>query len=171
MYPNRIRTYPIRIQIRIRISGRFRAFPTRFVPVSLFDTGYAGIFAFPCILGMDEFLHKNEDLVYNISLILRLLNDLGTSVRRCCFINPMLHERSECFRRIARKHIKCMIDNAWKKINEKCFTQVPDISSFFNITTNIAPVGHSLYQDRDGFGDQEQGTRGKIQTLLVEPLS
>ncbi|KAM5588557.1 hypothetical protein ABKV19_006823 [Rosa sericea] len=28
---------------------------------------------------MDEFLHKNEDLVYNISLILRLLNDLGTS--------------------------------------------------------------------------------------------
>ncbi|XP_062011734.1 (E,E)-alpha-farnesene synthase-like isoform X1 [Rosa rugosa] len=125
---------------------------------------------------MDQFLHKNEDLVYNISLILRLLNDLGTSAAE--------QERGDaassilCYMRevnaseeIARKHIKDMIDNAWKKINEKCFTQVPEISSFINITTNIARVGHNLYQDGDGFGDQEQGTRGHIQSLLVEPLS
>ncbi|XP_062013371.1 (E,E)-alpha-farnesene synthase-like [Rosa rugosa] len=123
-----------------------------------------------------DFLHKNEDLVYNISLILRLLNDLGTSAAEqergdaassiLCYM-----KEANASEEIARKHIKGMIDNAWKKINEKCFTQMPEISSFINIMTNIARVGHSLYQDGDGFGDQEHGTRGQIQSLLVEPLS
>lgn len=72
---------------------------------------------------------------------------------------------------IARENIKGMIDNAWKKVNEKCFTTYgPEMSSFINITTNIARVGHSLYQDGDGFGEQERGTRSQIQSLLVEPL-
>ncbi|PRQ56023.1 putative alpha-farnesene synthase [Rosa chinensis] len=108
------------------------------------------------IKNMADFLHKNEDLVYNISLILRLLNDLGTFARGnaassiLCYMREV-HSSEE----IARKHIKGKIDNAWKKINEKRFTQVPEISSFINITTNIARVGHSLYQDGDGFGDQE----------------
>ncbi|XP_004309672.1 PREDICTED: (E,E)-alpha-farnesene synthase-like isoform X2 [Fragaria vesca subsp. vesca] len=127
--------------------------------------------------GVDDSLHMNEDLVYNISVILRLLNDLGTSAAE--------QERGDaassilCYKRemnvseeIARKNIKSMIDNAWKKINENCLTRNPKISSsYINITTNIARVGHILYQDGDGFGDQEQGTRALIQSLLVEPLS
>ncbi|XP_050371254.1 (E,E)-alpha-farnesene synthase-like [Argentina anserina] len=127
--------------------------------------------------GIDDFLHMNEDLVYNISVILRLLNDLGTSAAEqergdaassvLCYMREM-----NVSEEIARKKIKNMIDNAWKKINAKCFSRVPGISSFLNITTNIARVGHSLYQDGDGFGDQEQGTRGRqILSLLAEPLS
>ncbi|CAB4275889.1 unnamed protein product [Prunus armeniaca] len=126
-----------------------------------------------------DFLHKNEDLVYNLSLIVRLSNDLGTSAAE--------QERGDapsailCYMRevnvcedIAKKNIKDMIENAWKKINGKCLRtpQVPSLSPFINITTNIARVAHSLYQqDGDGFGDQEQGTRIlMIQSLLVQPL-
>ncbi|KAL6197554.1 hypothetical protein ACLB2K_033162 [Fragaria x ananassa] len=127
--------------------------------------------------GVDDFLHMNEDLLYNISVILRLLNDLGTSAAEqergdaassiLCYMREM-----NVSEEIARKNIKSMIDNAWKKINENCFARNPKISSsYINITTNIARVGHSLYQDGDGFGDQEQGTRELIQSLLVEPLS
>ncbi|PQP92169.1 (E E)-alpha-farnesene synthase isoform X2 [Prunus yedoensis var. nudiflora] len=126
-----------------------------------------------------DFLHKNEDLVYNMSLIVRLTNDLGTSAAE--------QERGDapsailCYMRevnvcedIAEKNIKDMIESAWKKINGKCLRtpQVPSLSPFINITTNIVRVAHSLYQNNgDGFGDQEQGTRILlIQSLLVQPL-
>ncbi|CAN6552882.1 unnamed protein product [Malus baccata var. baccata] len=80
----------------------------------------------------------------------------------------MLLERSEN----ARKNIKGMIDKAWKKINGKCFTttHVAFLSSFSNTATNMARVAHSLYQDGDGFGDQEKGTRTHLLSLLFEPL-
>nr|ACC94157.1 alpha-farnesene synthase [Pyrus pyrifolia] len=126
---------------------------------------------------MADFLHKNEDLLYNLSLIVRLNNDLGTSAAE--------QERGDspssivCYMRevnaseeIARKNIKGMIDNAWKKVNGKCFTtnQVPFLSSFMNNATNMARVAHSLYKDGDGFGDQEKGPRTHILSLLFQPL-
>ncbi|XP_048446960.1 (E,E)-alpha-farnesene synthase-like isoform X3 [Pyrus x bretschneideri] len=126
---------------------------------------------------MADFLHKNEDLLYNLSLIVRLNNDLGTSAAE--------QERGDspssivCYMRevntseeIARKNIKGMIDNAWKKVNGKCFTtnQVPFLSSFMNNATNMARVAHSLYKDGDGFGDQEKGPRTHILSILFQPL-
>ncbi|BFG28580.1 hypothetical protein CerSpe_148540 [Prunus speciosa] len=125
-----------------------------------------------------DFLHKNEDLVHNISLIVRLTNDLGTSVAEqergdapsaiLCYMREMNASEDT-----AEAKIKGMIDNAWKKINGKCLTtpqQMPFLSPFINnIATNIARMAHSLYQAGDGFGDQEQGSR-LIQSVLVEPL-
>ncbi|KAI5332483.1 hypothetical protein L3X38_022612 [Prunus dulcis] len=125
-----------------------------------------------------DFLHKNEDLVHNISLIVRLTNDLGTSTAEqergdapsaiLCYMREMNASEDT-----AEAKIKGMIDNAWKKINGTCLRtpqQLPFLSPFINnIATNIARMAHSLYQAGDGFGDQEQGSR-LIQSLLVEPL-
>nr|QEE82241.1 trans-geraniol synthase [Prunus dulcis] len=125
-----------------------------------------------------DFLHKNEDLVHNISLIVRLTNDLGTSTAEqergdapsaiLCYMREMNASEDT-----AEAKIKGMIDNAWKKINGTCLRtpqQLPFLSPFINnIATNIALMAHSLYQAGDGFGDQEQGSR-LIQSLLVEPL-
>ncbi|XP_008226040.1 PREDICTED: (E,E)-alpha-farnesene synthase-like [Prunus mume] len=125
-----------------------------------------------------DFLHKNEDLVHNISLIVRLTNDLGTSTAEQergdapsairCYMQEMNASED-----IAERKIKGMIDNAWKKINGTCLRtpqHVPFLSPFINnIATNIARMAHSLYQAGDGFGDQEQGSR-LIQSVLVEPL-
>ncbi|BBH01399.1 terpene synthase 21, partial [Prunus dulcis] len=125
-----------------------------------------------------DFLHKNEDLVHNISLIVRLTNDLGTSTAEqergdapsaiLCYMREMNASEDT-----AEAKIKGMIDNAWKKINGTCLRtpqQLPFLSPFINnIASNIARMAHSLYQAGDGFGDQEQGSR-LIQSVLVEPL-
>ncbi|KAL6283098.1 hypothetical protein ACE6H2_014027 [Prunus campanulata] len=125
-----------------------------------------------------DFLHKNEDLVHNISLIVRLTNDMGTSAAEqergdapsaiLCYMREMNASEDT-----AEAKIKGMIDNAWKKINGKCLRtpqQVSFLSPFINnFATNIARMTHSLYQAGDGFGDQEQGSR-LIQSMLVEPL-
>ncbi|KAL6283086.1 hypothetical protein ACE6H2_014015 [Prunus campanulata] len=123
-----------------------------------------------------DFWHKNEDFVNNISLIVRLTNDLATSRAEqergdapsaiLCYMGEM----NVC-EDIAETKIKSMIDKAWKKINGKCLRtpQVPFLSPFINIATNTARMAHNLYQDGDGFGDQEKGSR-LIQSLLAEPL-
>ncbi|GMY37038.1 (e,e)-alpha-farnesene synthase [Fagus crenata] len=73
--------------------------------------------------GMEDFLEKNQEIVYNISLIIRLCNDLMTSMKKC------IHQR---------------IDNkTWKKIMGKCFNQSPILQSFVNIATNNARVAYS----------------------------
>ncbi|GMY37108.1 (E,E)-alpha-farnesene synthase-like isoform X1 [Fagus crenata] len=125
--------------------------------------------------GMEDFLEKNQEIVYNISLIIRLCNDLMTSMAE--------RERGDapssivCYMReanvseeIAQKHIKGMINKTWKKINGQCFNQSPMLQSFVNIATNNARVAHSLYQYGDGFGVQDRHTRKNIMSLLVEPL-
>ncbi|CAL2253072.1 unnamed protein product [Prunus armeniaca] len=123
-----------------------------------------------------DFWHKNEDFVNNISLIVRLTNDLATGRAEQergdapsaiqCYVREMNVSGD-----IAEMKIKGMIDKAWKKINGKCLRtpQVPFLSPFVNIATNIARMVHNLYQDGDGFGDQEKGSR-LIQSLLAEPL-
>ncbi|KAE8077883.1 hypothetical protein FH972_016401 [Carpinus fangiana] len=124
----------------------------------------------------ENFLKKNQDLVYNISIIIRLCNDLGTSkaeIERGDASSSILCYMREAnvSEEIARNHIKGMINKTWKKINGQCFTQLPMLQSFMNIAVNVARVAHWLYQDGDGFGVQDRETRTNILSLLVEPLT
>ncbi|KAL4655201.1 hypothetical protein ACB092_01G433400 [Castanea dentata] len=124
--------------------------------------------------GMEDFLEKNQEIAYNISMIIRLCNDLVTSVAE--------QERGDapssivCYMReanvseeIARMHIQGMINKTWKKINGQCFKQFPKLQ-FVNITTNTARMAHSIYQNEDGFGVQDQGMKKNILSLLVKPF-
>ncbi|KAI9198954.1 hypothetical protein LWI28_025014 [Acer negundo] len=125
---------------------------------------------------MARFLDKNQDLVYNSSIIIRLCNDLATSaaeLERGDVASSIL-----CYMReanvsddVARNHIKAMISETWSKINGQCFNRSPLLQSFVNITTNFARVAHSLYQYGDGFGVQDQDIKKTILSLLVEPMS
>ncbi|KAF3965016.1 hypothetical protein CMV_010758 [Castanea mollissima] len=125
--------------------------------------------------GMEDFLEKNQEIVYNISMIIRLCNDLGTSVAErargdvpssiLCYMRE-----ADVSEEIAQKHIEDMINKSWKKINAQCFNQLPMLQSFVNIATNNARGAHSLYQYGDGFGVQDRDTRKNIVSLLVEPL-
>lgn len=125
---------------------------------------------------ISNFLEKNQDLVYNISLIIRLCNDLGTSVAE--------QERGDaassvvCYMRevnvseeVARNHINNIVKKTWKKINGHCFAKSPTLQLLVNINTNMARVVHNLYQHGDGFGVQDRHENKKqILTLLVEPF-
>ncbi|KAG2684193.1 hypothetical protein I3843_10G064300 [Carya illinoinensis] len=123
----------------------------------------------------ENFMEKSKDLLYNISVIVRLCNDLGTSSAEV--------ERGDapssivCYMReknvseeMARKHIKGMIDESWKKLNGECLrTQMP--TQLMQTFVNIARVVEGLYHQGDGFGVQDGDKRNKIKSLLLEPLS
>ncbi|XP_027911955.1 alpha-farnesene synthase-like [Vigna unguiculata] len=127
---------------------------------------------------MEHFLHTYEDLVYNVSLVIRLCNDLGTMVAErergdaassiVCYMNEKGVSEEK-----ARKHIGDKIFEAWKKINEKCFASSSSCSwmePFVTQAINAARVGHTLYQNGDGFGIQDQDIKKHILSLVVEPL-
>ncbi|KAE9593485.1 hypothetical protein Lal_00029081 [Lupinus albus] len=124
---------------------------------------------------IDDFLHTYEDLVYNISLIIRLCNDLGTTVAErergdaassiLCYMNEMDVSEEK-----ARKHIQEMINNAWKKINWYGTTIVASMEPFVTQARNAARVAHTLYQNGDGFGIQDRDIKKHILSLVVEPL-
>lgn len=71
---------------------------------------------------------------------------------------------------VARKHIRSVISNTWKKINKECIIQSPLFKPLVKYTTNTARVTHFIYQNGDGFGVQDRETRDQILSLLVEPL-
>nr|QGX02122.1 sesquiterpene synthase 1-2 [Tripterygium wilfordii] len=124
-----------------------------------------------------EILETNEDLVYNLSLVIRLCNDLGTSaaeLQRGDAPSSIL-----CYRRennvpeaIAREHIKGLINETMKKMNAECFGQSAlELQPFTNIIMNVARMVHNLYLHGDGFGVQDGETRRQIASVLVEPFS
>ncbi|KAI9114263.1 hypothetical protein K1719_014913 [Acacia pycnantha] len=122
-----------------------------------------------------------EDFIFNVSLIIRLCNDLGTTVAErergdaassiVCYMNQMDVTEEE-----ARTYIEDIIKRAWKKINEHCFfftTHQLDASSseqeFVSQAMNAARVAHTLYQNNgDGFGIQDGDIKKLILSLLIE---
>ncbi|KAG4972229.1 hypothetical protein JHK82_037897 [Glycine max] len=127
-------------------------------------------------MDIDDFLHTYEDLVYNVSLIIRLCNDLGTTAAErekgdvassiLCYMN-----QKDASEEKARKHIQDMIHKAWKKINgHYCSNRVASVEPFLTQAINAARVAHTLYQNGDGFGIQDRDIKKHILSLVVEPL-
>ncbi|XP_050230448.1 alpha-farnesene synthase-like [Mercurialis annua] len=126
---------------------------------------------------MLHYLKTNQDLFHNISVVIRLCNDLGTSVAEqergdaassivCNMREKNISEEE------SRNHIKKMIENSWKKLNGKFFVQSPnyELQLFVNVNINMARVAHNLYQNRDGFGVQDRQNKKQLFSLLVDPL-
>ncbi|CAJ2655110.1 unnamed protein product [Trifolium pratense] len=124
---------------------------------------------------IDDFPDIYEDLVYNVSIIIRLCNDLGTAVAErergdaassiICYMNEMNVSEEE-----ARKHIQDIINSAWRKINGHCSTPISWMGPFFNQAKNAARVAHTLYLNGDGFGIQDRDIKKHILSLVVEPF-
>ncbi|XP_017978074.1 PREDICTED: alpha-farnesene synthase [Theobroma cacao] len=125
---------------------------------------------------MVNLLGKNHDLVHNVSIIIRLCNDLGTSAAEkergdapssiLCYMREVDVSEEE-----GQEHIKDTITGAWKKINSQCLSSPsPLLQSFVKVTANVARMVHCLYQFGDGFGIQDRETRRHILSLLIEPF-
>ncbi|XP_058734793.1 alpha-farnesene synthase-like [Vicia villosa] len=122
-----------------------------------------------------DFSHTYQDLVYNVSLIIRLCNDLATAEAErergdaassiACYMNEMNVSEEK-----ARKHIQDIINSAWKKINGHCSTQNVLMEPFFNQARNAARMAHTLYLNGDGFGIQDRDIKKHILSLVVEPF-
>ncbi|XP_039166667.1 alpha-farnesene synthase-like [Eucalyptus grandis] len=142
-----------------------------------------------------DLLERNKDLIYNVSMIIRLCNDLGTStviIKLLCRsylpteFDMMPKETGDapssvvCYMReanvpedVARKHIKELINQAWKSINAHCFGNVetPFVRTFIDVTVNASRVAHMLYQFGDGFGVQDGDIRRQILSAVIHPVA
>ncbi|KAI7998722.1 hypothetical protein LOK49_LG10G02988 [Camellia lanceoleosa] len=116
-------------------------------------------------------LENYRDLIKWASLIVRLANDFGTSwdeVERGDnpkSIQICMHE-TRASAKDARDHVKHLISEAWKKLNEARFVDSSFNRSFVEIATNLARVSQFMYQHGDGHG-HDVGVKNKEHASLL----
>ncbi|KAL4012924.1 hypothetical protein IC575_025070 [Cucumis melo] len=123
-----------------------------------------------------ESLKQYVDVIRWSSTILRLADDLGTSSDELargdvpksiqCYMNDTGSSESD-----ARKHIRHLIDETWKKLNKvqvqnSIFPQV-----FIERAKNVARTAQFMYQYGDGHGIGHQETKDRVMSLLIQQIS
>ncbi|KAL3850834.1 hypothetical protein ACJIZ3_012716 [Penstemon smallii] len=120
-------------------------------------------------------LNNSQEIIYRVSLIIRLCNDLGTSKMELergdapssilCYMRESNVTEEE-----ARGHIRNIITYSWKKINDSFISSSRSEQPILKYIINAARVVNFIYQDGDGFGDQDRETRDQILSCLIQPL-
>ncbi|XP_074305140.1 alpha-farnesene synthase-like [Silene latifolia] len=124
---------------------------------------------------LNDELREYQHLVYYISLIIRLSNDLGTSAVElergdspssvlCYMVEANVTEE------MARVHVKNMISDTWKKINKELLSTSPRQQKSVNLIINMARVSEFIYRDGDCFSGPNKDTRKLIKWLLIAPI-
>ncbi|KAK8583762.1 hypothetical protein V6N13_109159 [Hibiscus sabdariffa] len=124
-----------------------------------------------------EHWKEHSNIIYCSSLILRLADDLGTSVDELKrgdvpkSIQLYMHETGSSEME-AREYIRKLIDATWKKMNGEYLSMAHSTSSpmFIQIAMNLARMAQCMYQYGDGHGVADQETRRRVLTLLVSSI-
>ncbi|PSR84551.1 (-)-alpha-terpineol synthase [Actinidia chinensis var. chinensis] len=121
-------------------------------------------------------VEKYPDLIRCSATIFRLANDLATSTDEMergeipKSIQCYMHETGAS-EKDARKHMKYLIDEAWKKMNEARVENGSLFSrAFIGVTENLARMAQCTYQYGDGHGAQGPETRDRVKSLLINPI-
>ncbi|KAK3184303.1 hypothetical protein Dsin_031589 [Dipteronia sinensis] len=114
-------------------------------------------------------LKHGSDLIYWSSIITRLADDLGTSTDEIkrgdvaktiqCYMNEKCVSEEE-----ARDHIKWLISNSWKEVNEINIKQKTNNlpKSMVKMCLNMARTAQCLFQHGDGIGTSIGVTRDRL---------
>lgn len=70
----------------------------------------------------------------------------------------------------ARQHIKLLINETWKQMNEDRVAEPRFSQTFIEIATNLARMAQCMYQHGDGHGIQDRETKDRVLSLLVNPV-
>ncbi|KAA8538952.1 hypothetical protein F0562_025644 [Nyssa sinensis] len=122
-----------------------------------------------------ECLDKYHNIIRWSSMILRLADDLGTSsdeLKRGDVpksIQCYMHETGAS-EEDTREHIRFLISETWKKMNEDRVIESLFSKTFIGIAMNLARMAQCMYQHRDGHGIQDHETKDRVLSLLVEPI-
>ncbi|XP_058210698.1 tricyclene synthase EBOS, chloroplastic-like [Rhododendron vialii] len=111
------------------------------------------------------------------SLIFRLCNDLATSKAELergesansivCYMHETGLSEQE-----ARKHIRKLIDEAWKKMNkERVAVDSPFEKPFIETAINFARMAQCSYQNGDGLGAPDNQAKNWVSSLIIEPIT
>ncbi|CAL5420908.1 unnamed protein product [Camellia sinensis] len=122
-----------------------------------------------------EGLERYHNIIRWSSLILRLSDDLGTSsdeLKRGDVpksIQCYMHETGAS-EKDAREHIKYLIGETWKKMNEDGVSDSPFTQTFIGIAMNLARTAQCMYQYGDGHASQGRDTIDRVLSLLIKPI-
>ncbi|KAI4347939.1 hypothetical protein L6164_008711 [Bauhinia variegata] len=121
------------------------------------------------------FEQDHPNIIYLSQMIFRLTGDLGTCLREIrvgdvpksikCYMNEKGVSESK-----AKEHVRSLIDQTWKKMNEDVLTISPFPHSFKEVAMNVARMSLWMYQFADGHTDQDPVTKDRIASLLIEPV-
>ncbi|KAH7855448.1 hypothetical protein Vadar_024992 [Vaccinium darrowii] len=70
----------------------------------------------------------------------------------------------------ARKYIKYLIGETWKKMNEDRFKDCPFSQTLVEVAMNFARMYLSMYQYGDGHATQGRETKDRVLSLLINPI-
>lgn len=70
----------------------------------------------------------------------------------------------------ARDHIRFLISETWKEMNEEKSTYSPFSETFISIAFNLARMAQCMYQHGDGHGIEDRETKDRVVSLLVQPI-
>uniref|UniRef100_A0A1W7HBY1 Terpene synthase n=1 Tax=Scoparia dulcis TaxID=107240 RepID=A0A1W7HBY1_SCODU len=122
-----------------------------------------------------DILDTKQEIVHYSSMIIRLCNDLGTSKAELergdapssvlCYMREASATEDE-----ARQYIRDLITSCWNKLNEFFINSSHVQQPIIRYIINTGRVASFIYQDGDGFGVQDKGTREQVLSCLIEPL-
>ncbi|KAJ0526213.1 putative (E)-beta-ocimene synthase [Helianthus annuus] len=123
-----------------------------------------------------ESLDMYHDLMKWSSVIFRLYNDWATSSdeieqgKTANAISCYMHE-NDVSEEVARKHIKTLIDEAWRKLIKVHLACTKELANpFIDMAINLARISLCTYQYGDGHGAPDARARDQVSSVIIEPL-
>ncbi|KAL1823095.1 hypothetical protein ACET3Z_009873 [Daucus carota] len=123
-----------------------------------------------------DILAKDHHLLKWSSMVFRLCNDLASFTRESKSGETANSVTSYMYHNgvsedVAREHIKNLIDDAWKQMNEARVSLEPQFStSFTEAAINLARLSHSAYGSGDDHRIPDKKAKKQIFSLLMEPF-
>nr|G0Y7D2.1 RecName: Full=Alpha-thujene synthase, chloroplastic; AltName: Full=Terpene synthase 2; Short=LcTPS2; Flags: Precursor [Litsea cubeba]AEJ91555.1 alpha-thujene synthase [Litsea cubeba] len=118
---------------------------------------------------------NTSSLIKWSSMIFRLCDDLATSSDEVA--RGDVPKSIQCYmyeagvsESVARDHIKYLIDEAWKKMNECLVYNTPFLQPLINAGLNLARMAHCMYERGDGHGFSNELDKKRVLLLLAEPF-
>ncbi|CAI9783887.1 unnamed protein product [Fraxinus pennsylvanica] len=119
-------------------------------------------------------LEQKPGIIHWPSLILRLIDDLGTSTDELkrgdvpksiqCYMND-----TGCSEEDARDHIQNLVDVTLKKLNKDILMDC-SFKDLVGPALNLAKISRCIYLYGDGFGVPHLQTKKDLTSLIVEPI-
>ncbi|KAJ0707664.1 putative (E)-beta-ocimene synthase [Helianthus annuus] len=123
-----------------------------------------------------ESLDMYHDLMKWSSVIFRLYNDWATSSdeieqgKTANAISCYMHE-NDVSEEVARKHIKTLIDEAWRKLIKVHLACTKELANpFIDMAINLARISLCTYQYGDGHGAPDARAHDQVSSVIIEPL-
>lgn len=124
---------------------------------------------------LHDFLNLNQgSVIYWSSLLLRLCDDLGTSMNESSRGDvPKIvgcYTSAEGLSEVAAKErVKGLIEDSWRNLNKECArSKLP--KSMVLMAIDMARAAHCIFQNGDGIGESKGLTREHLISLFVNPI-